>query len=155
MWRFLGASDKPWSSLVASIVKNLPAVQKIGFDSSGRKIPWRREWLPTLVYLPGEFHGQKSLVGYSPWACKELDMTKRLTVSLRSLNQVITVQTPGLWNKLFPLQGALLPVLKATPWWILGPNRDWTLDCETFCDDGMQTAQHDPGIIWSYKFENK
>ena len=32
-----------------------------------RKIPWRREWLPTPVFLPGEFHGQRSLVGYSPW----------------------------------------------------------------------------------------
>ena len=31
-----------------------------------RKIPWRREWLPTPVYLPGEFHGQRRLVGYSP-----------------------------------------------------------------------------------------
>ena len=30
---------------------------------SGRSIPWRREWLPTLVFLPGEFHGQRSLVG--------------------------------------------------------------------------------------------
>jgi len=31
------------------------------------KIPWRREWLPTPVFLPGEFHGQGSLVGYSSW----------------------------------------------------------------------------------------
>ena len=30
-------------------------------------LPWRREWLPTPVFLPGEFHGQKSLAGYSPW----------------------------------------------------------------------------------------
>ena len=36
------------------------------------KIPWRREWLPTPVFLPGESHGQRSLVGYSPWGCKEL-----------------------------------------------------------------------------------
>ena len=31
------------------------------------KIPWRREWQPTPVFLPGEFHGKRSLVGYSPW----------------------------------------------------------------------------------------
>ena len=43
------------------------------------KIPWRREWQPTPVFLPGEFHGHRSLVGYSPWGCKELDMTERLT----------------------------------------------------------------------------
>ena len=42
---------------------------------SGRS-PWRREWQPTLVFLPGEFHGQRSLVGYSPWDCKESDTTE-------------------------------------------------------------------------------
>ena len=40
------------------------------------KIPWRRKLQPTPVFLPGEFHGQRSLVGYSPWGHKELDMTK-------------------------------------------------------------------------------
>ena len=39
------------------------------------KIPWRRAWLPTLVFLPGEFHGQRSLAGYSLWGHKILDMT--------------------------------------------------------------------------------
>ena len=37
--------------------------------------PWRRKWLPIPVFLPGKFHGQRSLAGYSPWDCKELDMT--------------------------------------------------------------------------------
>ena len=41
--------------------------------------PWRREWLPTPVFLPGEFNGQGSLVGYSPWGCKESDMIELLT----------------------------------------------------------------------------
>ena len=36
-------------------------------------IPWRREWLPTPVFLPGESHGQRRLMGYSPWGHKELD----------------------------------------------------------------------------------
>ena len=39
------------------------------------KIPWRRKWQPTPVFLPGKSHGQKSLEGYSLWSCKELDMT--------------------------------------------------------------------------------
>ena len=43
------------------------------------KIPWRRKWLPIPVFLPGEFHGQRSLAGYSSWDCKELDMTERWT----------------------------------------------------------------------------
>ena len=42
-------------------------------------IPWRREWLPTPVFLPGEFHGQRNLADYGPWSCKESDMTERLT----------------------------------------------------------------------------
>jgi len=40
------------------------------------KIPWRREWQPTPVFLPGEFHGQRILAGHCPWGCKELDMTE-------------------------------------------------------------------------------
>jgi len=45
------------ASLVAQMVKNLPAMLETSFDPCGRKIPWRREWLPTSVFLPGEFHG--------------------------------------------------------------------------------------------------
>ena len=46
------------------------------FDSSCGKIPWRRKWQPTPVFLTGEFHGQRRLVGYSAWDHKELDMTE-------------------------------------------------------------------------------
>ena len=46
------------------------------FDPCVRKIPWRRAWQPTPVILPGESHGQRSLVGYSPRGHKELDMTE-------------------------------------------------------------------------------
>jgi len=38
--------------------------------------PWRRKWQPSPVFLLGEFHGQRSLVGYSPWGRKELDTTE-------------------------------------------------------------------------------
>ena len=47
-----------------------------GFDPSVGKIPWRREWLPTPVFLLGESHRQRNLVGYRPWGCKESDMTQ-------------------------------------------------------------------------------
>ena len=43
-----------------------------------RKIPWRRKWQPTPVFLLGKSHGWRSLMGYRPWGCKELDMTERL-----------------------------------------------------------------------------
>ena len=56
-----------WASQVAQWVKNPPAMQEMHeFDPWVGKIPGRREWQPTPVFLPGESHGQKSLVGYSP-----------------------------------------------------------------------------------------
>ena len=59
-----------WDSLVTQTVKNLTALQETRFDSWVRKILWRREWLPTPVFLPGELYGQRSLAGYSPWVTK-------------------------------------------------------------------------------------
>ena len=53
-----------------------------GFSPWVGQIPWRRERLPTPVFWPGEFHGQRSLAGYSPWGLKELEMTERLWLSL-------------------------------------------------------------------------
>ena len=44
------------------MVKNLPAIHETWVQSLGWKMPWRREWLPTPVFLPGEFHGQRSLI---------------------------------------------------------------------------------------------
>ena len=58
------------------MVKNPPAnadVERLGFDPWVRKIPWRRAWQPTAVFLPGKSHGQRSLAGYSPWGHKESD----------------------------------------------------------------------------------
>ena len=41
------------------------------------KIPWKREWIPNSVFLPGEFHGRRSLAGYNPWGWKELDTMQK------------------------------------------------------------------------------
>ena len=51
-----------------------------GLIPGSGKIPWRREWLPTPVFLPGESHGQRSLAGYCLQGCKELDMIEQLTL---------------------------------------------------------------------------
>ena len=59
--------------------KDLPAMWVTQVQSWVGKIPWRKEWQLTPVFLPGEFHGQRSLVDYSPWGCKESNMTERLT----------------------------------------------------------------------------
>ena len=68
------------------MVKNLPTMREIvdcrlrlRFHPRVGKTLWRREWQSMPIFLPREFHGQRSLVGYSPWDCKESDMTERLT----------------------------------------------------------------------------
>ena len=62
----------PWrASLVPSGQESTSQCRRHGFHPWVGQIPWRREWLPTPVFLPGEFHGQRSLVGYSPWGRKE------------------------------------------------------------------------------------
>ena len=67
------------ASLVAQIVKNLPANagEPVLIPGSG-KFPWRA-WQFTSIFLPGISHGQRSLKGYGPWNCKELDSTEWLT----------------------------------------------------------------------------
>ena len=110
----------PMASLIAQLVKNLPTIQETPVWFLGCKIHWRRDRLPTPVFLgfpcglavknlpamwetwvwflgwedplgkekvthssilAGEFHGQRSLVGYSPWGRKELDTTEQLSLS--------------------------------------------------------------------------
>ena len=71
-----------------SAVKNPPAVQDMQetqVHSLGREIIWRRQWQPTPVLLPGESHGQRSLVGYRPRGRKESDTTEKLTLSLSNI----------------------------------------------------------------------
>ena len=67
-----------WASQVVLVVKNLPAhtggTRDVG--SILGKIPCRRAWQSTPVFLPGEFHRDRSLVGYCPKGCTELDMTE-------------------------------------------------------------------------------
>ena len=66
-------------SQVAQTVKNLPTVQGTQVRPLGWEAPLEKGMAPTPVFLPGELHEQRSLVGYSPWGCKELDTTERLT----------------------------------------------------------------------------
>jgi len=66
---FPGGSDGKVSACNA---EDLDSIHGSGISS------WRRKWQPTPVLLPGKFHGWRSLVGYSPWGYKELDMTEQL-----------------------------------------------------------------------------
>ena len=61
------------------MVKYPSVMQETWIRSLGQEDPRKRKWQPTPVFLLGEFYGQRSLVGYSPWGCKVLDMTEQLT----------------------------------------------------------------------------
>ena len=61
-----------WWATVHGIAKSQTRLSDFTF------MHWKRKWQPTPVFLPGESHGQRSLVGYSPWDRKELDMTYQL-----------------------------------------------------------------------------
>ena len=69
------------SFLVPQMVRICLQCRRPGFNPWVWKISWRRKWLPTPISLLGEFHGQRRLVGYSPWGHKELDTTELLTLS--------------------------------------------------------------------------
>ena len=60
------------------MVKNLPITRETRILSLGQEDPWRRKWQPTPVFLAGESHGQRSLVGYRPQGRKESDVTEQL-----------------------------------------------------------------------------
>ena len=66
------------TSLVAQTVKHLPTMRDTWVQSLVGKSLWRRKWQPTPVFLPGKSHGWRSVVGYSPWGCKESDTTEQL-----------------------------------------------------------------------------
>ena len=80
-----------WYQFILPLVVGFPGVaagkesayqcKRHRFDPWDRKIPWRRKWQPTPVFLPGKFRGQRILVGYSLGGCKELDTTEHSTAT--------------------------------------------------------------------------
>ena len=93
--------------------KDSPAMQ----NPWVRKIPWRRKWQPTPVILPGEFHGQRSQAGYSPWGCKESGMTEQLSLCLTTILWVLECSLFCLCAKL----------LQSCPVWLFATLRTVTL----------------------------
>ena len=57
-------------------------MQETWVGSRVRNIPWRREWQPNSVFMPGKSHGQRSPAGYSPWGHREWDMTEQLNTQI-------------------------------------------------------------------------
>ena len=81
------------------------------------KIPWRRAWQPTPVFLPRESHGQRSLGGYSPWGHKESDATWQLNKTLRyqklnyqtEIQSTKTLESSHILNKIYGVKKSELP----------------------------------------------
>ena len=73
---------------MTQMVKSLPEMQEIWVWSLGREDPLEKGMQPTPVFLPGASHGQRRLVGYSPWGCKESDATEWLTNTHTHINGV-------------------------------------------------------------------
>ena len=101
------------------MVKYLPSMQEAWFDPLVRKIPWKRDWLPTPVFLIGEFPGQRSLVGYSPWSRIESNLTHRLALLL--------------WASLVAQMVKNAPAFLGKELWV------WSLGQENLLEDGMAT----------------
>ena len=97
------------------MVKNLPAMQKTRVQPWVRKTPWRREWLPTPVFLSGEFHGQRSLaVSMGLQTVRHERATHTFTFPHwmgmkmlpelvpqwpgRGFSSLLGVRTPGIWG---------------------------------------------------------
>ena len=100
---------------------------------------WRREWLPTAAFLPGEFHGQRGLAGYSPWGHRESDMTERISLSLVHSNAWITthallleicsyIKSLRVYLGFFtrPISVLIFCSCSCDTWGPRSPTRDWT-----------------------------
>ena len=107
-----------WSLRSSGVSLGQQRIWRHGFYPWVRKIPWRREWQPTPVFLPGEFHVQRSLVGYSSQSQKESDTTE--WILLRSSGDLVFLflNKPILWRSIqFNSVQSLSPVrLFVTPW---------------------------------------
>ena len=88
------SSYKHWASLVAQSVKNPPAMQENWVRSLGQEDPLEKIWQPTAEFSPEESHGQRSLVGNSPWGCEGSDTTERLIAAHSTINTLLGSEDP-------------------------------------------------------------
>ena len=94
-------------------------MQETWFDPWVGKIPWRRKWQSTPVLLPGKSHGQKSLVGYSPWGRKELDMTEHTFFLLSGLYSSVQICHSVMSDSATPWTASCQASLSITSSWSL------------------------------------
>ena len=77
-------------------------LRDVGLIPGSGRSPWRREWLPTSVFSPGESHGQRSLAGYSAWGHKESDTTEQLSLEAYRLPMIAAFRLI-IWAKMIKI----------------------------------------------------
>ena len=102
-----------------------------------RKIPGRREWLPTPVFLPGKFPGQRSQVCYSPWGLKELDMTEQFT---HTQNRIL--ESEGIIESVFRVRACMLSLFSCV--WLFAAL--WTIACQVPLSKGFSQQEYWSGL---------
>ena len=107
------------ASLVSQLVKNLPAMQRTKCDPWVGKIPWRKKWLPTPVFLPGEF---------SPWGGKESDMTEQLSLKNLKRSSILSGSWVGFLIKIHGIDEICIP-LRVGLWRKLSAGELMLLNC--------------------------
>ena len=134
-------------------------LKRHGFDPWVGKIRWSRKWQPTTVFLPGKFHGQRSLAGYSPWGHKESDTTKHACMHTRvrthanthtHTHRALTVRWKWKWksscsvvsHSLWP--HGLQPTRLLCPWNF--PGKSTGVGCHFFLQGIVPTQGSNPGL---------
>ena len=116
------------------------------FNPWVRKIPWRREWQPTPVFLPGESHGQRSLVGYRPCGSKESGMTEQLTLLLYFFFFFhFTLLIPLIFSVWLSATPWTVPVRLLHPWDFLG--KITGVGCHFLLQGIVPTQGLNPGLL--------
>ena len=88
-----------WSKCIEHFCLQCRRCRRCGFDPWVRKLPWRRTWQLTSVFLPGEAHGQRKLADHNPYGCKESDADERL--GTHSLDRIQGIFEFGWKNYIF------------------------------------------------------
>ena len=129
---------------IAQSVKNCLQCRRAGFEPWVGKIPWRRAWEPTLAFFPGKYPGPRSLVGYSPWCCKESDLTERLSHTCKAYTQRLK-HLPAMletWVRSLGREDSLEKEMATHPS-ILAWRTPWTEEPGGLQSIGLQRVGHD------------
>ena len=93
-----------FSAKIKWVLSSCKRHRKHAFDLWVRKIPCKRKWQPTSVFLPGESHGQRSLAGYSPWGHKQSDRTEMTEHTQKQMSYQIMKRNREILNTCYQVK---------------------------------------------------